>query len=1130
MEKLTPDYLRNFPFDKFTSQAIIERGCSYYKHGAVLHVNLKNDQEAECQVSGSGNNIYNVTLKINKSDGRLQYKCNCPYTDLPVCKHIVAASLAVADYLDFKNLDPRIHETTPIQVEDHKNEPEEKSEILGEDILQDVYQEENVKEPALPEWESKIHEAALSYKMADGPTVIQKDYILFLQIINSAYSYQNFDIHICAVNEKNGFKENSLRGKTNSEITDVLTQSFEWVKFSEAFNKSFQPKGCINLSEDNVRMLQFIIQNNDQTPYKSSRNQIPLTNYFDTAAQMGIPTFYFKNRYDIKPTLLKLMPEYIDSRITFSRGADGITVYPELILPDQKVLFDHPVQIQKISLNPDLYMAENIVFRAASNKAAVLFEHFPIQVSTEEISSFRRNSFPKIVSSFPIDNPLGNIREITAEPIPRLYLIDSGKRSLLCELRFGYDSWEIPCTHTNDTQLAAADPDTWNLIKVCRNFEKETEAFQLLSGTDYGLKKTSGSYPYGTFTLRSHVSPYTFLTNTIPLLSKKGFEIYGEENLKNVRINHAAPHLAISIKSNMDWFDLDGTIQFGDQEISLSTLRRALKQDKRYIKLADGSIGQIPEKWIEKFNLLFSSSHAADENLKITKFQIPVLDSLDEEITYSDYPAELKAEKEKLRHFSEIEKQDLPHGLKGILRPYQTHGYDWLHFLKNYGFGGILADDMGLGKTAQILTFLLSLKERAESNHQPHPITLLIIPKSLIENWQNESEKFTPDLKILSNVGFLRTKETTQFTDYDIILTTYGTMLKDAKILKEFHFNQIILDESQAIKNPLAKSSKAVRHFKADSRFVMTGTPIENNTLELWSQFDFINPGLLGNLDTFRKEYASPIEIHHDEAKAESLRKLVYPFILRRTKKQAAPELPPKTERIIYLDMDPAQEALYKKTSARYRNEIISAIAQKGMNGARFKIIEGLLRLRQIAIHPALVEPNSTASSPKLDYLMEAAETLENESHKTLIFSQFVQTLHIVQNEMDERKINYAYLDGNTRNREAAINSFQTDPAIQFFLISIKAGGVGLNLTAADYVIHLDPWWNPAVEMQADDRAYRIGQDKPVFVYKLIMRKTVEEKILKLQESKRKLVDTLITSDAAFLKALTPDDINSLFE
>jgi non-specific serine/threonine protein kinase len=311
---------------------------------------------------------------------------------------------------------------------------------------------------------------------------------------------------------------------------------------------------------------------------------------------------------------------------------------------------------------------------------------------------------------------------------------------------------------------------------------------------------------------------------------------------------------------------------------------------------------------------------------------------------------------------------------------------------------------------------------------------------------------------------------------------------------------------------------------------VLTGTPIENSTAELWSQFSFLNPGLLGSLQYFKTEFGLPIEKRNDEKAALALRRLVYPFILRRTKDQVAPELPPRTERILYSDMEPAQRRLYNRTRDYYRGMVLGMMDKEGLNQSRMKILEGLLRLRQISNHPALVDEHFHGDSGKFELLVDTLETLRSEGHKALVFSQFVQMLTIVRKELDARHIAYTYLDGQTTARQEQVDRFQDSPQIPFFLISLKAGGLGLNLTAADYVIHIDPWWNPAAEMQASDRTHRIGQDKPVFVFKLIARDSVEEKILLLQERKKQLVDQIITTESAFLKDLSQSEILALFE
>jgi non-specific serine/threonine protein kinase len=431
---------------------------------------------------------------------------------------------------------------------------------------------------------------------------------------------------------------------------------------------------------------------------------------------------------------------------------------------------------------------------------------------------------------------------------------------------------------------------------------------------------------------------------------------------------------------------------------------------------------------------------------------------------------------------------------------------------------------MGLGKTLQTLTLLL--KEKLRGNRTP---SLIVCPTSVVFNWEKEVQKFTPGLKTLIHTGLDRSKNTGQLQKFDIVLTTYGVLRRDIVLLKDFQFHYAILDESQKIKNPGSQTAKAARLLNARFRLSLTGTPVENNTVELWSQFSFLNPGLLGSLHYFKKSFTLPIEKKGDEKTAELLRRIIYPFILRRTKQSVAKELPPKIEQTLYCTMNPAQEALYRYWRDHFRALILNKIEADGLDSARMNVLEGLVKLRQIACHPVLIDKEIREDSGKYESLKEIVDEILAEDHKILIFSQFVRMLKLIRKHFDRHGIEYEYLDGNTVKRERCVDRFQNDDDIKIFLISLKAGGTGLNLTAADYVIHYDPWWNPAVEVQATDRAHRIGQDKKVFVFRMITKDSVEEKILQLQQRKKKLVDNLITTDSRIFKSLTRDDVDVLF-
>jgi non-specific serine/threonine protein kinase len=431
---------------------------------------------------------------------------------------------------------------------------------------------------------------------------------------------------------------------------------------------------------------------------------------------------------------------------------------------------------------------------------------------------------------------------------------------------------------------------------------------------------------------------------------------------------------------------------------------------------------------------------------------------------------------------------------------------------------------MGLGKTIQALTLLIR-----EINDAPKKTNLIVAPTSVIFNWIREIERFTPDIRFLVHYGTRRSKDIRKIKRYPLILTTYGHLRRDIVFLKDVPFNYVILDESQNIKNPHSETSKAVRLLMAKNRLALTGTPVENNTMDLWSQFAFVNPGLLGDQNFFKETFMRPIEREQNVQVASTLKRLIFPFVLRRTKEDVAKELPPKVESIIYSPMMEEQQKIYDKWRKSYRYHIMAEIESQGLNKSKFKVLEGLTKLRQVACHPGLIDSTYMENSGKFDALTEMVEEIISEDHKVLIFSQFVQMLKIIRKTFNAGNIPYAYLDGSTKDRESQVNEFQNNPDTKIFLISLKAGGTGLNLTAADYVIHYDPWWNPAVEMQATDRAYRIGQTRKVFAYKLISKDSVEEKIVKLQQQKRDLVDSLISTEESFFKSLNKNDILDLF-
>ncbi|MBS1249747.1 MAG: RNA polymerase-associated protein RapA [Chloroflexi bacterium] len=746
-----------------------------------------------------------------------------------------------------------------------------------------------------------------------------------------------------------------------------------------------------------------------------------------------------------------------------------------------------------------------------------------MQIPPGRLREFLIDYYPQMRERVRIVGDLPALHDIDTQPAKCLYLTDTGGE-LTAYLRFEYGGFLFDYAPWHPEWVEDISLEDWAVYRVHLHRKHEKEVYRSVSSIEHGLKygQLAGE---NAFVLRANVTPIEFLMEHVPILAEKGFEIYGEEDLRHTKVNRTRPTLSLHVSSNIDWFDVQAVVEFGEITVDLADIRRALREKKTYVKLADGSVGEIPEEWMTRYRHLFGMGEQTGSGARFSPHHLTLIDQLLEKADQAQVDAEFAHRRQKLLDFSGIEQTPLPEGFQGELRSYQQAGYNWLHFLHEYRFGGILADDMGLGKTIETLALLQSLRENGHTTHAD----LLVLPRSLLVNWQREAEAFTPDLKVHFHYGPQREVDAELFDQHDLVLTTYGTMRNDAPQLREYAFHYVILDESQAIKNPQTKTSKAVRVLRSDHRLALTGTPVENTTLELWSQFAFLNPGLLGNLTYFKREFARPIENEGEEETARLLRKMVFPFILRRTKKQVAPELPPRTERVLYTDMEASQRKFYEDTRDYYRAKLLGLIDDEGFDRARMNVLEGLLRLRQISNHPKLVNEDFQGRSAKLKLLVERIESLRSEGHKALIFSQFVQMLKLIQAELEARKIPYLYLDGSTRKRQERIDEFQNNAEIPLFLISLRAGGVGLNLTAADYVIHVDPWWNPAVEQQATDRTHRIGQENPVFVYKLIARDSVEEKILELQERKKALVEQVISTESSFFKSLSVEDVKVLF-
>ncbi len=712
------------------------------------------------------------------------------------------------------------------------------------------------------------------------------------------------------------------------------------------------------------------------------------------------------------------------------------------------------------------------------------------------------------------------VKEIKASnPEVKLNLVEKGDY-LVFQPVFSYNGFDAKPSDRETLII----PDGDKIVQVSRNLEAEEAFISKLEN----LHSLFMRQPDGTLALKGpDVLKNNWFFLFMDAMKDMKVPVFGFESLKNFRFNTSRPKTHIHMSSGLDWFDARVDIDFGEQRVGIADIKRALASKQSFVQLGDGSLGILPEEWLKKYSLLFKVGEGKESNLRLSKYHLSVIDELYENRNEAELTFALDEKFEKLRAFKKIPATSPPEHLEPVLRPYQLAGFRWLNYLHEVGWGGILADDMGLGKTVQALSMLQHFK-----TDNGELLAIVICPTTLIYNWQNEVKKFTPEITCTIHHGNTRSRNIEELKKNNIIITTYGTLRSDISLFLKFKFDYVVLDESQAIKNPSSKVTKAASLLTATNRLCMSGTPLQNNTFDIYAQMNFLNPGLLGSVEYFRNEFANPIDKFGEQEQKEHLRKLLYPFILRRTKEQVAKDLPEKTETILFCEMDGEQRKIYDAFRNSYREKILGTIDEQGIDKSQLTILQGLMKLRQICDSPAILneEEKFPNHSIKLDEL--AREIAENiGDHKALVFSQFLGMLGLIREKLTEMGIRYEYFDGSTSSadREKAIQSFQNDEEVRVFLISLKAGGVGLNLTAADYVYIVDPWWNPAVEQQAIDRTHRIGQTKNIFAYRMICIDTIEDKILQLQEKKRALAKELIADETGFVKALTKADVEYLF-
>ncbi|MFL5787429.1 MAG: SNF2-related protein, partial [Flavisolibacter sp.] len=835
------------------------------------------------------------------------------------------------------------------------------------------------------------------------------------------------------------------------------------------------------------------------------------------------PVFVLQKGTSFKTSHLErveISNKYIVPQFNITRSENSIRI--ECLVKPEAISYglnENEVQASILFLyNHQIYLWQNT---EAIETTEEFLPEGTINVSTEQWPQTLTRLVMPLTRLYRVDFDRSMILEVKdGDPEVKLFLQEKGEY-LVFQPVFTYKGYD---TRSKDKdQLIIANGD--KVIVVNRNKIAEKafiERLQTLHSNFISYDDGASLALKGAEVLRNN---WFFLF--VDAMNERQVPVYGFETLKNFRFNTAKPTTHIYISNHTDWFDAKVDIVFGDQKVSVAEVKKALANKQQFVQLNDGTLGILPEEWLKKYSLLFRVGEGRADKLKLSRYHLSVIDELYENRNEEELTIQLEEKYERIREFDKIREIEAPNNLDHVLRPYQVAGYQWLNYLSEVSWGGILADDMGLGKTVQALSFMQYFRDTNGSL-----TSLVVCPTTLIYNWQNEINKFTPLLTHYIHHGPLRSRNIEEWKNHNVVITTYGTLRSDIKLFTQVAFDYVVLDESQAIKNPASKVTRAASLLRSKNRLCMSGTPLQNNTFDIYAQMNFLNPGMLGSVEFFRQEFAIPIDKFGEQEQKEHLKKILYPFILRRTKEQVARDLPDKMETVLFCEMEDEQRKIYDAYRNEFRAKIMGTIEEQGIQRSQLTILQGLMKLRQICDSPAIL--NETEKFPNHSIKLEelAREITENiGNHKALIFSQFLGMLSLIREKLEALNIRYEYFDGSTSapGREKAIQSFQNDDEVRVFLISLKAGGVGLNLTAADYVYIVDPWWNPAVEQQAIDRTHRIGQTKNIFAYRMICKDTIEDKILQLQEKKRLLAKELIADDATFVKALSKEDVEYLF-
>ncbi|GAO28736.1 DEAD/DEAH box helicase [Geofilum rubicundum] len=807
-----------------------------------------------------------------------------------------------------------------------------------------------------------------------------------------------------------------------------------------------------------------------------------------------------------------------------------------------------------LKIHHNIYYFKNI----DSNKFKPFLDKSTIHVPMRQVDIYMEGFVSKCIRNFDVTGKGFEVIEKKEQPLPHLALIKDLKHLPVLGLHFKYGNRIFLADRLAPVYVEYVKSEQgYAFHKIVRDFDFELSIINRLN--ELGLVKTGDALfqPEACTSKKTATQMLAFMADWINLnkeqLNKEGFSI--ETNFDNRNIFVGKATLKVDSSEDNDWFEIKVRVQIGEFNLPFFKFRKNLIEENPEFELPNGQTFMIPPEWFTRFSELFDYAKVDKNSIRLPRSHFQIM----ERVKYGVGQIDKKTDVPKIV-FPQVE---IPEGIQAKLRPYQTEGYAWLNFLMENGYGGILADDMGLGKTLQTITLLQKIydnierqtidpqealmtpeetaEERAQQlslfgapavktfNKTGIPASLIVMPTSLVHNWQDELSKFSPGMRIYNYTGTnrLRSKDIGKiFQHYHIVLTSYGVLRNDIELMANYTFHYFILDESQYVKNPTSKVYEAVKQIQSKHRLTLTGTPIENSLVDLWAQMNLVNKGLLGSLAFFKRHFVQPITRHKAEDKEVKLQKLIQPFLLRRTKEKVAKDLPPIMEQVLYCDMTPEQEKFYEREKSGIRNSIYQVFEHKTPEQSAIMALQALTRLRQIANHPVMVDESYQGSSGKFEQIVDKLESIVAEGHNVLVFSSFVKDLELLQKELQIKKLSFTKLIGSTRERDKVIQEFNDKASI--FLISLKAGGVGLNLTKADYVFMLNPWWNPAAESQAINRAHRIGQTRNVFVYRFLSSGTIEDKIARLQQKKSQLADVFVNNNNP-LTDLSQEEILELF-